>query len=222
MFSGRCLRQRSGTFTWCPARRCSLRTQILESGSAHPACAMGGSQPPFSTTGAAHPALHLRLLLLRAGDVEVKPEPVCSGCTGTIRVGSHPIICTQCQRLFHVSILLLSYLRVPPILLIPVCPSYSYPTCVSLLFLSQHVCPSYSYPTCVSLLFLSYLCPSYYYPTCVSLLFLSQPVCPSYSYPTCVFLIFLSHVCPSYSYPTCVSLLFLSCLLVPPILILAV
>ena len=26
--------------------------------------------------------------------------PVCSGFTGTIRVGSHPIICTQCQRLF--------------------------------------------------------------------------------------------------------------------------
>ena len=65
------------------------------------ACAMGGAQPPFSTAGAAHPALHLRLLLLRAGDVEVNPGPVCSGCTGTIRVGSHPIICTQCQRLFH-------------------------------------------------------------------------------------------------------------------------
>ena len=94
-------RQRSGTFTWCPARRCSLRTQILESGSTHPACAMGGAQPPFSTTGAAQPVLLLRLLLLRAGDVEVNPGPVCSGCTGTIRVGSHPIICTQCQRLFH-------------------------------------------------------------------------------------------------------------------------
>ena len=94
-------RQRSGTLTWCPARRCSLRTQIVESGPTHPACAMGGAQPPFSTTGAAHPALHLRLLLLRAGDVEVNPGPVCSGCTGTIRVGSHPIICTQCQRLFH-------------------------------------------------------------------------------------------------------------------------
>ena len=70
-------RQRSGTFTWCPARRCSLRTQILESGPTHPACAMGGAQPPFSTTGTAHPALHLRLLLLRAGDVEVNPGPVC-------------------------------------------------------------------------------------------------------------------------------------------------
>ena len=51
--------------------------------------------PLFSTTGAAHLALHLRLLLLRVGDVEVNPGPVCSGCTGTIRVGSHPIICTQ-------------------------------------------------------------------------------------------------------------------------------
>ena len=62
---------------------------------------MGGAQPPFLTTGAAQPALHLRLLFLRAGDVEVNPGPVCSGCTGTIRVGSHPIICTKCQRLFH-------------------------------------------------------------------------------------------------------------------------
>ena len=66
-----------------------------------PACAMGGAQPPFSTTGAAHPALHLRLLLLRAGDIEVNPGTVCSGCTSTIRVGSHSIICIQCQRLFH-------------------------------------------------------------------------------------------------------------------------
>ena len=57
--------------------------------------------PPLSTTGAAHPAQHLRLLLLRVGDVEVKPGPVCSGCTVTIRVGSRPIICTQCQRIFH-------------------------------------------------------------------------------------------------------------------------
>ena len=94
-------RQRSGTFTWCPARRCSLRTLILESGTTHPPCAMGGAQPPFSTTRATHPALHLRLLLIRAGDVEVNPGPVCSGCTGTFRVGSHPIVCTQCQRLFH-------------------------------------------------------------------------------------------------------------------------
>ena len=62
---------------------------------------MGGAQPPFLTTGAAHPALHLRILLLMAGDVEVNPGTVCSGCIGTIRVGSHPIICTKCQRLFH-------------------------------------------------------------------------------------------------------------------------
>ena len=31
----------------------------------------------------------------------MNPGPICSGCTGTIRVGSHPIICIQCQRLFH-------------------------------------------------------------------------------------------------------------------------
>ena len=86
---------------WCPARGCSLRTQSLESGQTHPACAIGGTQPPFSKTGTAHPALHLRLHLLRAGDVKVNPGLVFSGCTGTIRVGSHPIICTQCQRLFH-------------------------------------------------------------------------------------------------------------------------
>ena len=93
--------QRSGTFTWCPVRRCSHWTQILESGPTHQACAMEGAQPPFLTTGAAQPALHLRLILLRAGDVEVNPASVCSGCTDTILVGSHPIICTQCQRLFH-------------------------------------------------------------------------------------------------------------------------
>ena len=92
---------RSWTFTWCPARRCSLLTQILESGPTHPACAMGDAQPPFLTIGAAHHALHLRLLLLRAGGVEVNPGPICSGCTGTTGVGSHPIICTQCQHLFH-------------------------------------------------------------------------------------------------------------------------
>ena len=57
--------------------------------------------PLFLRTRAAHPVLHPRLLLLRAGDVEVSPGPVCSGCIGTIRDGSHPIICTQCQRLFH-------------------------------------------------------------------------------------------------------------------------
>ena len=94
-------RQRAGTFTWCPAKRCSLRTQILEFGPTHPACAMGGAQHPFSTNGAANPALQLRILLLWAGYVEVNPGPVSSGCTGTISVGSHPIICTQCQRLFH-------------------------------------------------------------------------------------------------------------------------
>ena len=48
-----------------------------------------------------HPTLQLRLLLLMTGDVEVNPGLVCSWCTGIIRVGSHPIICTQCQRLFH-------------------------------------------------------------------------------------------------------------------------
>ena len=31
----------------------------------------------------------------------MNPGPVCSGCTCTIRVGSHQIIYTKCQRLFH-------------------------------------------------------------------------------------------------------------------------
>ena len=66
-----------------------------------PSLCYGRRTTPFSMTGAAHPALHLRLLLLSAGGVEVNPGPVCSGCTGNIRDGSHPIICTQCQRLFH-------------------------------------------------------------------------------------------------------------------------
>ena len=46
------------------------------------ACAMGGAQPHFLMNGAAHPALHLRLLLLRVGDVMVNPGPVCSGAPG--------------------------------------------------------------------------------------------------------------------------------------------
>ena len=62
---------------------------------------MGGTQRQFSTTGAAHPALHLRLLLPRAGIVEVNQGPACSVCTSTIRVGSHTIIYTQLQRLFR-------------------------------------------------------------------------------------------------------------------------
>ena len=57
--------------------------------------------PPFRRQKLPKPTLHLRLLLLTAGDVGVNPGPVCSGCTCTTRVGSHPIICTQCQRLFH-------------------------------------------------------------------------------------------------------------------------
>ena len=66
-----------------------------------PSLRNGRRTTPLFDDRSCPPALHLRLLLLRAGDVEVNPGPVCSWCTGIIRVGSHPIICTQCQRLFH-------------------------------------------------------------------------------------------------------------------------
>ena len=66
-----------------------------------PSLRHGRRTTPLFDDRSCPPALHLRLLLLRAGDVAVNQGPVFSGCTGTIRVGSHPIICTQCQRLFH-------------------------------------------------------------------------------------------------------------------------
>ena len=47
--------------------------------------------PPSASPAASH----------MGGGHRGDPGPVCSGCTGTIRVGSHPIICTQWQRLFH-------------------------------------------------------------------------------------------------------------------------
>ena len=58
---------------------------------------------PFSIAEGAHPALHLRSLLLRAGDVEVNPGPVCRGCTKTIRRDITPIICSSCSQPYHKS-----------------------------------------------------------------------------------------------------------------------
>ena len=59
------------------------------------------SNPPFSIVEDAHPALHLRSFLLRAGDVEVNPGPVCRGCTKTIRRGITPITCSSCSQPYH-------------------------------------------------------------------------------------------------------------------------
>ena len=51
-----------------------------KSGSKHPACAMGGAQPPVSTTGATNPALHLRqswaAAQLSEGGFRTSYEPV--------------------------------------------------------------------------------------------------------------------------------------------------
>ena len=56
---------------------------------------------PFSIAEGAHPALYLRSFLLRAGDVEVNPGPVCRGCTKTIRRDITPIICSSCSQPYH-------------------------------------------------------------------------------------------------------------------------
>ena len=76
--------------------------------SHRPSCAVEGanyrlphSHLPFSIAEGAHPALHLRSLLLRAGDVEVNPGPVCRGCTKTIRRVITPITCSSCSQPYH-------------------------------------------------------------------------------------------------------------------------
>ena len=56
---------------------------------------------PFSIAEGAHPALYLRSLLLRAGDVEVNPGPVYRGCTKTIRRDITPITCSSCSQPYH-------------------------------------------------------------------------------------------------------------------------
>ena len=56
---------------------------------------------PFSLAEDAHPALHLRSLLLKAGDVEVNPGPVCRKCTKTIRRDITPISCSSCSQPYH-------------------------------------------------------------------------------------------------------------------------
>ena len=59
------------------------------------------SHLPFSIAEGAHPALYLRSLLLRAGDVEVNPGPVYRGCTKTIRRDITPITCSSCSQPYH-------------------------------------------------------------------------------------------------------------------------
>ena len=55
----------------------------------------------FSVTGFIDHALHLRLLLLWTGDIELSPGPTCSGCSKSMRSDITPIICLTCQRHFH-------------------------------------------------------------------------------------------------------------------------
>ena len=55
----------------------------------------------LSATGDVSPALHLWLLLLRAGYIERNPDPTCSGCNKSIRCDAIPIVCLNCQWHFH-------------------------------------------------------------------------------------------------------------------------
>ena len=82
-----------------------IRTQPTH----RPSCAVEGanyrptphSHQPFFISRRCTPALHLRSLLLRAGDVEVNPGPVCRGCTETIRRDITPITCSSCSQSYH-------------------------------------------------------------------------------------------------------------------------
>ena len=44
----------------------------------------------FSFSGVVYPAIHLRLLLLRARYIESIPEPTCSGCKKSIHLSPYP------------------------------------------------------------------------------------------------------------------------------------
>ena len=52
-------------------------------------------------TGVVDPSLHLRLLLLRAGDIKLNLGTTCFGCNQLILCDSTPIVCSTCQRHFH-------------------------------------------------------------------------------------------------------------------------
>ena len=98
---------RVGTFTWCPTKCHHVAT--FEPNQPIDQAALWKAQTtdppilttPFSLAEDAHPALHLRSLLLRASDVEVNPGSVCRGCTKTIRRDITPIICSSCSQPYH-------------------------------------------------------------------------------------------------------------------------
>ena len=48
-------------------------------------------------TGVAYPAIHFRLLLLRTGDIEPNPEPICSYVNMSIRCDVTHIVCSSGQ-----------------------------------------------------------------------------------------------------------------------------
>ena len=74
-----------------------------------PSCAVEGANyrphpfppPPFSLAEDAHPALHFRSLLLKAGDVEGNPVPVCRECTKTVRRDITSITRSSCSQPYH-------------------------------------------------------------------------------------------------------------------------
>ena len=55
----------------------------------------------FSVTGVVSPALHLRLLLIRAGDIKLNPGSTCYGYSTSIRRDTTSIVCSTSQRHFH-------------------------------------------------------------------------------------------------------------------------
>ena len=57
----------------------------------------------FSITCVVNPTLHPRLLLLRAGDMELNPGPTCSCCSKSIRCNTTSIVCSTCQRHLYIN-----------------------------------------------------------------------------------------------------------------------
>ena len=53
------------------------------------------------TTGVAYPAMHLKYLLIMAGDIEANPGTNCPGCTMKTRGDVIALTCSACHRKFR-------------------------------------------------------------------------------------------------------------------------
>ena len=56
----------------------------------------------FHAIGDVNPAIHLRSILLRVRDIEPNPRLICSSCDKSMRCDVTPIICSSCQRHYHI------------------------------------------------------------------------------------------------------------------------